>query len=1844
MNCLYFFLILIYELLCYTENASCAIFNTQKNKLVNKYTDHFHNLENFHNKTTDEEYGKSVLNTEKKSLLNSSGAGKQSPWSNAFNFKKNWGITVDPRTGILSAYVKTGSMLSNLGHGPDINLEVNYSSSALANPDGLGRGWSWNLTHFNPVTHQLTTSFGQNFYLKKQPDGHWWPLYHKLHDILIQGDVSTHFVITYANGLRETLNHEGYEVCLEQQDGWSVHFSYISGTHLLQWIRDDENHIIKLRRTSDAISVISQGSNGQPVVVLIHNKNDEIQSITLPSFNDHTYHGIYFHYIQHFMTGVDYPTGLINRITYNCSDEIKVSAYNIAAPHALCAVVKETADPGFGQPVMITRFRYGKTNINEHNYLGFNSKLNTTYDSQKDILFEAPVSYTYQTEQDNGLIREIRTYNKYHLMTDEQQFSDRTGHILSAVHYYFCRTDRPDGCAHSSFTELPAAYSLPLKIITWVWGDAADKPAVTTVTTHYDSQGRVIRQTDVYGRVAVNHYCPLNGDVACPAVSKEWPFSALMESTTLYPADTKASTDSPLPVTTYNYYHKKINHKGKGYLSVLYRQKMKSGNQQLTTTRYYYNNPQDLLTYGLLERIILTGQKNKADSSDAMSKNYYYIKSPDSYTKTMYSTIELSENKRIVSYYVTTSLFTNQVLMVTDAEKKDSDRYYYDPWDRLIKTERSSGTGFAASIHYNYTTSKYLNQVLITSVNGFQKKIIFDRAGRALKSFTEVVDKAGKQQPGHWWPVQKNYYDQYGRITRQSSYNIDNSGIAKVLDTLQDYDDTGRVVRIHLPDGEMSVMHYDDSDRCVISYQQNRQGKRSVISVSQANILSKPVKQWILPATNSPLPSIRSLCLNSDKRPEARVSVIIYDGFGRQIAAQDPAGRIVKQYYDSMGRLTDTVDPGGNRTHLVYNLAGQVIQSWVYPAYGGQYLLSSSGYNKAGQLIWHAGEDGKRTIYTYTVDGQVATVTTPDRHIFSWQYNLLNLPVSKSINNKKQWSVCYNPIILNVQRKTDITGIKTYFYRDDGLIKQLIFTGKTSYPDYKLQWKYDNNQRVISMTDISGNKKNTQYDWLGRVARVIYQSYQSNHTEVLSVPTYDDFSRIKYIDYGSGMHRVLHYDSWGRKDQVIDTQRKHLISQWKMVHDISSNIIMLNQTTENKQSGTLHYQYDVMDNLVSMQCQGSVGLPFCPHDTSLTGSKLLQAPVITHQDYAFTPLNRLASVREILQPTQQQQTISKVTSYHYGDVSVPLRLQSISTAWSQSKPVIQHFTYDHVGNMTVDGQNNHITYNALNEVTRVISSTGKQSNYSYDGSGQEMIEQSLKGISYLFYCGGALINEKITSPDQDTHITGYLGVAKTTDGSINEYYESSYKGDISGIFRKNDNQQYSLQQRNVYSPYGMVWHKTTKNLPLYQQTLQEFDGERTDPATGWQFLGNGNRTYNPTQRYFLSEDSAGDGYTFGSNNPIMNTDPSGNSPRWLGEIFKWAGYVSTMGLSALHQRWANITAAVIQAGCTVATLGAAAAGAGTAALAGVVAGTAAIGSIPVVAAAIPANRGVNAAGSIIGMAEMAVSVAVGISGLLPFAITNEEAEAVPMFTIPKMLRLKPGEDEAEENPSTIATGSSGATATLVSATKSLTLTDAETTVQSLSELSFFSNYDYVFPQSFRMNSPSDVVKVWTSLRNTKFIEAINCDVGVILLAHMLTGETLDIKTLDEFLYVRNQYLEFEEEITSEHPYIAALYKALDKTLSYISDIEFYHVGDLIHASIRYNKYLLIQGYAHTTILKAAGFDINYHQLFDIYQFYGRSRNDELKLETVTIDALASRVFPYPNKEKKLVFLRYAVLK
>ena len=392
------------------------------------------------------------------------------------------------------------------------------------------------------------------------------------------------------------------------------------------------------------------------------------------------------------------------------------------------------------------------------------------------------------------------------------------------------------------------------------------------------------------------------------------------------------------------------------------------------------------------------------------------------------------------------------------------------------------------------------------------------------------------------------------------------------------------------------------------------------------------------------------------------------------------------------------------------------------------------------------------------------------------------------------------------------------------------------------------------------------------------------------------------------MQRKIAYDSWGRKNQVTDTLGNKLLTSWNLSYDANDNITTLIKQADNHQQAILKYQYDNLDNLVTMDCGGSAGLPLCPRDTATRGSQINSIPVIIHQHYIFTPLNRLAQVREVLQNTGTGKTLAKVVTYDYSDKNAPLRLQQISTQWNNKTEDLHKFSYDIAGNMITDGEGNHIIYNSFNQITHVVKPDGQQGIYTYSGNGKEVSAKNSSGIHYLFYSGNQLINEQIDSPKQQIHIIGYQGVAKAIDGVIYQYNESNYKKDVIATLTKisNSSDAYQLSQRTVYSPYGMRWNSKPAAVPLYKYNLTGFDGERTDFLTGWQFLGAGHRTYNPKLRNFVSEDPAGDGYAFGSNNPVMKTDPDGNMPKWLGDVFKYMGYVTSFGAKASSARWLKV--------------------------------------------------------------------------------------------------------------------------------------------------------------------------------------------------------------------------------------------------------------------------------------------------------------------------------------------------
>ncbi len=1677
-------------------------------------------------------------------------------WSNAFNFRKTADTATDPRTGILSFHAKAGNLLSNSGHGPNIDLEIGYSSIAKADPDGLGYGWSWNLTHFNLQTSQLTTSTGQYFHLQQHDNSQWYPLYHKLKDIHISGDKKTHFIITYTNGLREILNHDGYETALEQQDGWCVHFLYKPGTHLLQFITDDQNHSVLIHYKKNNVIIISRGIIGEPTVVSVNKERGILRSITLPNEQNNTAPGIYIRYLGHLIREVDYPTGLQKLFNYNCTNAMKVNSTEEFVNINPCVVSKETIDPGAGQPSMSVYYQYSQTSANNHNYLAFNSGLAVINDSVTDILFKAPVTYTYRTQINDGLIRDIRTYNKYHLLIDEQKISNRTGKKLSQVHTFFCNTKMNNGCAHTFFDNLPATYTLPLKIVTKLWSDSSVTPAITTETMHYDHLGRIVQHTDIFGRSNKIYYCPKSGDSACPATPPGWLLSALSETITTYPA--RESKPSPILITVHNYYRKMVNYNNHGYRLVLDHQIQQVGNEYMIKANDYYQDPRNFFTYGLLKKSIITGSIQRPSTLHSIIQHYYYRNDTKNNTKTSYVTVDTGAGKQRQSPLITTSLFTNQLLQSCDSTGKNITSYHYDHWGRLIKTDLAKDTEFAVNKYYQYTVSPQLNQLLITSINGLQQKIVFDGAGRILMHFNEALTDSGKPAPGHWIPLQKMTYDHFGRTAAQYSYIIERSGKIKSLRTTQDYDESSRVVKLYLPDKQIAVTQYDDAHRCVINYQLSRQNRHSVVSVMRANVLYQPVKILLIPGGNKPLSFVTDLCSATDnmiKTVGAKVTTVTYDGFGREISTTDPLGRTVKKHYNSLGQMTDIMNPAGDIAHNVYDLSGHRVQSWIQPASGGRYLLASAEYNSAGDLLWSAGQDGYHTTFTYTDDGKLLSATNPARHTFALQYNKIGLPVTAWMDGKLQLQLQYDPVTTLVKIRSGVTGKTTFTYDADGLIKQLIHSGKNGYPDYQLKWQYDKNRRIVGMTDIGNNEVSATYDTIGRAKKITYHS-DNGQSDTLFMLTYDDFSRLKTLHYGSGMERTIIYDYFGHpltiKDRLIDK----LLSAWSFHYDANDNITTLIQQDNLHHYARLHYQYDVLNNLVTMTCTGSSGLPLCPRDTQFSRSGLNHAPVITRQDYTFNPLNRLVSVREILQNLSQQQTLNKTTNYDYYDSSAPLRLQKISTIWNYQSFITHRFSYDITGNMTTDGEGNYIYYNAFNQIVQVTKTNGQHSHYFYDSSGREVKTDSKFGTCYLFYRGTEVINEKISTAGQDSHITGFLGVAKTTDGLISQYNESDYKGDISGILTKaqKTSAKYQLTQRNIYSPYGMVFHcKNISNLPLYQQTLHGFDGELTDPATGWQFLGNGHRTYNPEQRYFVSEDPAGSGYSFGSNNPIMNVDPDGNIPRWTGCIFKWMSYLSTFGLSALHGKWAHIAGAVITSGLTVATLGASAAFYGGTVLASAVAaGTAAIGSISVIAAAIPANHGLNMAASIEGFIEMGAMIttaAVDAGLFFATALARSNEYELNILNMLKVAAIYPEETTYHQG---------------------LPLEVLRKQIKDLLDEK---------RQTLNMNKYNDVERVWKAFKS-ETNDLITCDVATLCLVSWITKKPLKLQDVRKFLRLKLKAYEFNDEIIT---------KGFKMEERYWKDIE---------GAKEYQLYLMASRYrlAFSKVLRQFGTKYTYHML------------------------------------------------
>ncbi len=213
-----------------------------------------------------------------------------------------------------------------------------------------------------------------------------------------------------------------------------------------------------------------------------------------------------------------------------------------------------------------------------------------------------------------------------------------------------------------------------------------------------------------------------------------------------------------------------------------------------------------------------------------------------------------------------------------------------------------------------------------------------------------------------------------------------------------------------------------------------------------------------------------------------------YDTAGRRISSTDQNGNRTFFYYDADGRVTHTINSLGEVQESRYNALGQLIEHVAYRARlsAGNIATLAGGLVAASFTTMIQGlavaANDRRTTYSYTTTGRLASTTTAENGLLTHAYNafgeesvrLQHVDATRQLEHR----YVYDTRGLLTQTRWDPTGFNTTESR-----------------------QYDAFGRLTQVTDIRGGISKFEYDRLGRTVAT------EDPLTRRRTATYDAFSR-----------------------------------------------------------------------------------------------------------------------------------------------------------------------------------------------------------------------------------------------------------------------------------------------------------------------------------------------------------------------------------------------------------------------------------------------------------------------------------------------------------------------------------------------------------------------------------------------------------------------------------------------------------------------------------------------------------------------------------------------------------------
>ena len=850
----------------------------------------------------------------------------------------------------------------------------------------------------------------------------------------------------------------------------------------------------------------------------------------------------------------------------------------------------------------------------------------------------------------------------------------------------------------------------------------------------------------------------------------------------------------------------------------------------------------------------------------------------------------LPDGGRITNFYDT----ANDFVLRQEGPGAKKTIYEYHPLSEANPTQRTVVTDAKG----NKTTFSYLfdpggmNRVTITDATGAQTTQEYDAKGSLVAS----TDALGQRTT--------STHDDQGRLL-----SVVNPLGGKDQFTYMDAGDCMKPTSVQDALGHAVKIHYDSN--CQVAEVINSIGRSTRFEYNAAGDLTEAVT------------------------PDGARRRYQYDSYGNISRITDPGGRIVQYARDLLGRITEEVAAGGQRYRYSHDAKGRLIETVHPTGYRATLRYDSADhiiavdngdgqftfeYNDAGLLVAARDADGNTLRWSHDEAGNV--VGTADSKGVQTTRKLDALGRLVEIADSSNRKVSFQRDALGrLTRITNAANYSTMFSYNpaDEVVEESFGDGML-----KKSYAYDKAGQVLSVSvEPSGVRTEFRYDALGNMVsrasggvtttyeydamnrlsqvredgKVVYTSGYGPSGELLNASGPEGAIRLAYNPEGllesiaqSGMEIRYIYDPYGRVSSRIDAEGQKTV----YTYDAADRLAKLAAPN----GGEFVFSYDKTGRLSELAYPNGLKAG-TGYDRA--GNVVLERVNDRAGKVVFQRKTEYDLYRN---PVRVEDLSGDIWRYSYDSMGRLIEAGTPGNAWS--------YSYDPLGNrsqMTRNGVTT--TYSYAGDLLTQMATGAERVRFSYDARGNLVREQSeSRDIHYRYDFMDRLVQAKGANPQFDLQVAYDAlgrkvrevsdGVVKTTllDGFevVAEYVagkpKRKYVGGVDvdqllAVVDDGGSAKYLIQDRQMsvvgatdragkwlgrvsYGPFGEADNPSASSRDYYY-----YGGRPALGKTG--LVDNRLRFYRPDLGRFLSRDliSIGHAYTYGSNNPVVYTEPLG---------------------------------------------------------------------------------------------------------------------------------------------------------------------------------------------------------------------------------------------------------------------------------------------------------------------------------------------------------------------------------